>query len=123
MADSQGNLTEKDLEGIVQKRLGAITAANTRELYVLRNMADLPMAYREKMPVTTDAKALAAAEQIIRQEYRADMFIHAPKFLPPMGPAPAAATGAVTAPIDVSKLSPHEAIMVGLKRSKASRAR
>ncbi|HEX4055804.1 MAG TPA: hypothetical protein VHX86_16185 [Tepidisphaeraceae bacterium] len=115
-AAGAGAMTQDDLEKMIQTRIGAVTAQSARAVYIGTKMMDLPKAYSDQMPVTDDAAKLEEAEQIIREQYRRDMRIHAPAHALAMGftQPPQTAQPAV----DLSKLTGSELIAEGLRRSK-----
>ncbi len=123
-AAGAGATTQADLEKMVQQRIGAVTAQSARAIYIGTKMMDLPKAYSDQMPVTEDAGKLEEAEMLIREQYRKDMLVHAPLHAWALGytpPGPQAASASTHPGIDLSKATPSEMILAGLRRSKPRR--
>jgi hypothetical protein len=139
-------LTLNDVDRIYIQRNAAAAASTARDLWAVKNMMDLPETYRAAMPAESDPEKLMAAEQKIRQEYRADMKRHLAfhagvitvnpdgslrgpgdnGIRAEMGRAEALkdqekATGksdkTAEPPVDFSKLSSTEKMMLGMKQS------
>ena len=84
-------------------------------------MKDLPAVYQNQLPNTGNAAELAAAEQKIREQYRADFKIAQPTAQPNVaGTPPTGAQPPTAAPVDLSKLSPTQLVEQGLKDAQAA---
>jgi hypothetical protein len=87
-----------------------------RASYAAEKLKDLPKVYQDQLPDTDDANALAQAEQRIRAAYQADFKLAGGKTADVGGQA--AGGKPPTNAVDLSKVSPVQAIEMGLKAAK-----
>jgi len=57
---------------LISQQLSGVMATAGKATYIASKMADLPKAYSNQLPESSDPNVLAAAEQTIRQAYRDD---------------------------------------------------
>lgn len=127
--EKDGKAAPLTMEGIMQgvtellaKERQNNQVAATREGFIREKMKDLPPAYQSQLPTTGDATQLAAAEQKIREQYRADFKIANPAAANTEvgGKVPPGQKPGDT--VDLSRLTAVQLIEEGLKEAKPARA-
>ena len=123
----------KDVDRIVNQRIGDAEGKSARAIYQTKFMNDLPPTYRELLPITTDQDKLSAAEQSIREQYRNELRVHGPIMAKLMGWTPPAGTlegdaalqqrRVTDPPINMANMSANDLIKMGLSLSSPSRQR
>jgi hypothetical protein len=110
-------LTLEDVKGFFAEKEKSAATAAAREKFAAEKLADVPAAYRGQLPHTDDAAQLAAAEQKIRADYRADLKAKGFEVKDVGGAVPGGGVPAAKAPVDLSKLSATELMEMGLKQA------
>jgi hypothetical protein len=117
-ANAPKPLTMEDLKRFYAEQAQSQQVTAARDAYISEKMKDLPGIYRNSMPITDDPGKLAAAEQKVRDQYKADYAATGATAANVNGNPPAGQKPADAKP-DLSKLSGYELINLATKGQEA----
>jgi hypothetical protein len=134
--DGFEGMTVADVVALVQQNLASVRAIEARAQWIRERVSDLPSVYLNLLPETSDTSTLAAAEAQARDQFRQDTLAYlknlnqtqfAEAAAAPLGnrvaqDSASAATSAASDTVDLSKLSPSELILMGLRENSSSGA-